>query len=63
MAQIGQFTRDKSGFAGRIQTLTVTRDLYLVPADFSDAENADNRERRSSGTATMPIDGSIVQKG
>lgn len=40
MAQIGQFTRDKSGFTGRIQTLTLTQDLYLVPADFSDAENA-----------------------
>ncbi len=40
MAQIGQFTRDKSGFAGRIHTLTVDRDLILVPAESSDAENA-----------------------
>ena len=40
MAQIGQFTRDKSGFAGRIHTLTIDRDLILVPAELSDAENA-----------------------
>jgi uncharacterized protein (DUF736 family) len=40
MAQIGQFTRNKSGFAGRIHTLTVDRDLILVPAESSDAENA-----------------------
>ena len=39
MAQIGRFTRDKSGFAGRIHTLTVDRDLILVPAESSDAEN------------------------
>src|ERR1700733_10089483 len=40
MAQIGHFTRDKSGFAGRIQTLFFYRDLSLVPAESSDAENA-----------------------
>ena len=40
MAQIGQFTRDKSGFTGRIQTLSFTHDLSLVPAESSDAENA-----------------------
>ena len=40
MAHIGQFTRDKSGFTGRIQTLFFTQDLSLVPAESSDAENA-----------------------
>ena len=40
MAQIGQFTRDKSGFTGRIQALTFYRDLSLVPAESSDAETA-----------------------
>ncbi len=40
MAQIGQFTQHKSGFSGRIQTLFFYRDLTLVPAEFSDAENA-----------------------
>ncbi len=40
MAQIGLFTRTKTGFAGRIRTLTVTQDLILIPADFSDAEHA-----------------------
>lgn len=40
MAQIGQFTRGKSGFAGRILTLSFDRELSLVPAEPSDAENA-----------------------
>ena len=40
MAQIGQFTRNKCGFAGRIHTLTVDRDLILLSAESSDAENA-----------------------
>jgi uncharacterized protein (DUF736 family) len=40
MTQIGQFTRHKSGFAGRIHTLTVERHLILVPAEPSDADNA-----------------------
>lgn len=40
MAHIGQFTRDKAGFAGRIETLAFRHELYLVPAERSDAENA-----------------------
>ena len=40
MPQIGQFTREQSGFTGRIETLTLFRDIVLVPAEPSDAENA-----------------------
>lgn len=40
MPQIGQFTRDESGFTGRIQTLTLDCEVALVPAEHSDAENA-----------------------
>ena len=40
MPQIGQFTRDPSGFVGRIETFTLFRDIALVPAEPSDAENA-----------------------
>jgi uncharacterized protein (DUF736 family) len=40
MAQIGQFTRSKSGYSGRIQTLSFDAELVLVPAEHSDAENA-----------------------
>ena len=40
MPQIGQFTRDASGFAGQLVTLTMKRDLVIVPAEHSDAENA-----------------------
>ncbi|MCQ8279988.1 DUF736 domain-containing protein [Acetobacteraceae bacterium KSS8] len=38
--QIGQFTRSKSGYSGRIQSLSLDAELVLVPADHSDAENA-----------------------
>ncbi len=40
MTQIGQFTRTKSGFTGRIHTLTLDRELILLPTESSDAENA-----------------------
>ena len=40
MPQIGQFTRDETGFTGRIHTLTLSRELIIVPAEHSDAENA-----------------------
>lgn len=42
MAQIGQFTRTKVGYSGRIHTLVIDTELTLVPADHSDAENAPN---------------------
>ena len=40
MPQIGQFTRENSGFVGRIHTFTVYREVTVVPAELSDAENA-----------------------
>ncbi len=40
MPRIGQFTREKSGFAGRIHTFTLFREVTVVPAEPSDAENA-----------------------
>ena len=40
MPQIGQFTAEKSGFVGRVHTLTLYRDLTIVPAEPSEAENA-----------------------
>nr|WP_295741093.1 DUF736 domain-containing protein [uncultured Acidocella sp.] len=40
MAQIGQFTRSKSGYSGHIRTLSLDTELVLVPADHSDSENA-----------------------
>lgn len=39
MSQIGRFTRTKSGYSGRIHTLTLDVELVLVPAEHSDAEN------------------------
>lgn len=40
MPQIGQFMRERSGFAGRIRTVTLDVKLVLVPADSSGAESA-----------------------
>lgn len=40
MPQIGQFTAKKANFVGRVHTLTLDRDLTIVPAKDSDAENA-----------------------
>lgn len=40
MPQIGEFTRQESGFSGRIQSLTLDREIVIVPVEPSDAENA-----------------------
>jgi uncharacterized protein (DUF736 family) len=40
MSLIGQFSRTKSGYAGRVRTLSIDAELVLVPAERSDAENA-----------------------
>lgn len=40
MSLIGQFSRTKSGYTGRVRTLSIDAELVLVPADNSDAENA-----------------------
>jgi len=40
MPQIGEFTREESGFTGRIHTLTLFREITIVPVDPSDVENA-----------------------
>jgi uncharacterized protein (DUF736 family) len=40
MAHIGQFSRTKDGYRGRLKTLTLDAELRLVPAERSDTENA-----------------------
>ena len=40
MSQIGTFTRETSGFVGRIHTLTLFREVTVVPTEPSEAENA-----------------------
>jgi len=40
MPQIGEFTRTKNGYSGRIRTLSLDIEMVLVPAEHSDAENA-----------------------
>src|SRR5690606_23796472 len=40
MPPISEFTREDSGFTGRIHTLTLVREITIVPVDPSDVENA-----------------------
>ena len=40
MSLIGEFTRTKNGYGGRIRTLALDAALVLVPAEHSDAESA-----------------------
>lgn len=40
MPQIGTFTREESGFTGRIHTFTITQEITVVSAEPSDTENA-----------------------
>ena len=40
MPQIGEFTRTKTGYAGRIRTVSLDIEMVLVPAEHSDTENA-----------------------
>ena len=40
MPQIGEFTRTKTGYAGRIRTVALDIEMVLVPAEHSDTENA-----------------------
>ncbi len=40
MPQIGEFTRTKNGYAGRIRTLSLDVEIVLVPAEHTDTENA-----------------------
>lgn len=53
MPQIGQFTRETFGFVGRVQTLTLSRDIVLVPAEPSDSGNGP-AYRVHLGTADGP---------
>ncbi|GBQ42642.1 DUF736 domain-containing protein [Komagataeibacter europaeus] len=40
MPQIGSFTRDKTGFAGRIRTFLGSHEIAIVSAEKSDSDNA-----------------------
>ena len=40
MSQIGAFTRESSGFVGRIHTITLDHEVTVVPTESSDTENA-----------------------
>ncbi|PBB90279.1 hypothetical protein CK215_23155 [Mesorhizobium sp. WSM3864] len=40
MLQIGEFTRQKTGYCGRIHTLSLNLDIAIVAAEANDTENA-----------------------
>ncbi len=49
MTQIGQFTREKKGFFGRIHTLFLNAELVLLPAEPNEAENAPDYRLHAGG--------------
>ena len=60
MSQIGAFTREPSGFVGRIHTLTLDREVTVVPAEPSDTENAPDY-RLHHGNDDGPEIGAILE--
>lgn len=40
MPQIGEFTRDATGYSGRIQTLILDLEITITPTEANEAENA-----------------------
>lgn len=56
MPQIGDFFRNKTGFAGRIQTLTLDLDVTITPAEAAESENApDYRIHHGEGDGVREI--------
>lgn len=49
MPQIGSFTRETTGFVGRIQTFTLSREVTLVPVEQLGAENTPDYRLHSGG--------------
>ncbi|MDX8492527.1 DUF736 domain-containing protein [Mesorhizobium sp. VK22B] len=49
MPQIGEFTRQKSGYSGSIHTLNLKLDIAIVPAEASDTENAPDYRVHAGG--------------
>ncbi|MGX8009063.1 DUF736 domain-containing protein [Mesorhizobium sp. ORM8.1] len=56
MPQIGQFTRNQSGYSGRIRTLSLDTGIAIVEADASDAEKAPDY-RVHAGSEDGPVVG------
>ena len=52
MPQIGTFTREKSCFFGRIETLVIRRDIVLVPTENADGENTPNAALHGNAPAS-----------
>ncbi|ESY71773.1 hypothetical protein X743_18750 [Mesorhizobium sp. LNHC252B00] len=54
MSQIGEFTRTKSGYSGRVRTLTLDVQLALIPAEPSDSEKAPDYRIQMGGDGDGP---------
>ena len=64
MTQIGEFTRDKTGFRGRIMTLTLDRGIAILPAEPSETENApDYRVHVSEDEVAIEIGAAWTRTG
>ncbi|CDX24350.1 conserved hypothetical protein [Mesorhizobium plurifarium] len=63
MAQIGQFTREESGYSGRIRTLSLDFALVFVPVDKTDVENAPDYRIRLGDEDGVEIGAGWLQTG
>jgi uncharacterized protein (DUF736 family) len=54
MPQIGEFTRQKSGFSGRIRTFTLDSEIAIVAVDAAGVENAPDHRVHLGSDATGP---------
>ena len=61
MSQIGQFTRGKSNFTGRIRTVSLDIELVIVPVEPSDAGNAQTTASTSKTMTArkLALDGNV----
>jgi len=63
MAQIGQFTRTKSGYSGRIRTLTLDLALVFLPTDKGDVDNAPDYRIRLGDEDGVEVGAGWLQTG
>ena len=61
MTCIGTFTATPDGFEGRLQTLTIYRELTIIPAEPGEAENAPDYRIHHGNDDGTEIGPEIVQ--
>lgn len=63
MAQIGEFTRTQSGYAGRVHTLSLNLAVVFVPVDNANVENAPDYRIRLGDEDGIEVGAGWLQTG